>query len=145
MPKEFVHAQINFDGPLFHVNPGETMFHNLQQVMQGIAEEGSRVVRSDYAQGASRRDYISDLPGKTRVAYHVIGRIAARPSKGGRVWSSAAVVQVYNEGFSASQGRSLMAAGSEVEGMTRGIASALRQMRSAKALISANLTKGFGD
>lgn len=134
-------ASIDFDGPFFQVDPGETMLKNLQKMMAGIAEEGATAVRAAYAAGESQRDLVRMT--QDRVSEHVIGRVTARPSRGGRHWVSAAVVQVYNEGLSAAESRSLMAAGSYVERRTRAIRSLARQVRSSRAVLTANLTAGM--
>jgi hypothetical protein len=88
--------------------------------------------------GAARRAPIRALGD--RVADHVIGRVA---SLSGRKWQTAAVVQVLNQGFSGAEGRSLMAAASTVEGETRAIRNVTRQLRSARAVLRANLTQGI--
>ncbi len=89
-------ARIDFEGPFFKVDPGETMLKNLQKMMEGIAQEGAASARSAYAAGEGSRALVR--VGQDRVSEHIIGRTTSRS---GRQWVSAAVVQVYNQGLSA--------------------------------------------
>jgi len=132
---------IDMQGPFFQVDPGETILKNLQKMMQGIAIEGASAVRASYAAGEGSRQLVRMT--QDRVSSHVIGRVTARPSKGGRHWVSAAVVQVYNEGLSAAESRSLMAAASYVERRTHAIRSLTRQVRGSRAVLTANLSAGL--
>lgn len=130
--------QINFSGPFFQKDPEKTILENVEKMMQGIAEEGSEAARGGLMVGAAHRAPIRALGD--RVADHVIGRVS---SLTGRKWQTAAVVQVLNRGFSGAEARSLMAAASSVEGETRAFRSVARQLRSARAVLRANLTQGI--
>lgn len=132
---------VDLSGPFFKGDPGETMLKNLQKMMQALADEGASTARANFLSGSASRRLVS-LTGD-RVADHVVGRVTARPSKGGRHWVSAAVVQVYNEGLDGPQTRSLMAAGAIVARKTRAISSLTRTIRSSRAVLAANLTAGI--
>ena len=106
--------------------------------MQGIADEGASAAREGLLSGASGRALVRSTDD--RVADHVVGRTTSRS---GRQWVSAAVVQVYNEGMGAAESRSLMAAASYVERRTHAIRNVARGVRSARAVIKADLTKGL--
>lgn len=132
---------VKLEGAFFTVNPGLVLFGNLKKTMQAVADEGAAQVRSRYLVGALDRAPVRAFGDRT--ADHVIGRTVARPSKGGRQWVSAAVVQVYNEGTTAAESRSLMAAGSLVEGRTHAIADLTRTITNAGPLTRMNLTAGM--
>lgn len=129
---------IDFSGPFFTKDPAKTFMQNVKTMMQAFADEGAAAVRERMSAGEGTRALIRLLDD--RVSDHVIGRVHARS---GKEWTAAAVVQVYNEGFNAAQSRSLMAAASRVEGQTRAIKNITRQLRSARAVLRANLTAGL--
>lgn len=134
-----VTAKIDFSGPFFTKDPEKTILANVAKMMQGIADEGAANARERLVAGAGGRALVREL--NDRVADHVVGRVSARS---GKRWTAAAVVQVFNEGMSVGQGRSLMAAASIVEGRTRAIANVTRQLRSAaRSVLRANLTEGL--
>ena len=133
-------AQVDFEGDFFKVDPGETMLKNLQKMMEGIAAEGAAAAKANLEAGAGGRALVRATGD--RVADHVIGRTR---SLVGKQWVSAAVVQVSNQGMDATTSRSLMAAASRVEGKTRSLRRVATQLRSARAMLAANLTEGFGD
>lgn len=131
-------ADIEMTGPFFQVDPGETMLNNITKMMQGVAEEGAKAARDGLLTGASTRQLISMT--NDRVADHVVGRTA---SKSGKRWRAAAVVQVTNDGYGAAESRSIMAAGSYVERKTGAIRRVSRGIRSARAVLTADLTAGL--
>jgi hypothetical protein len=134
-------ATIDFSGPFFQVDPGETFLKNLQKMMQGIADEGASAVRQNLSMGSSSRAPVRATGD--RVADHVIGRTYARPSKGGRQWDSAAVIQVYDEGMDARTAISLKAAASRVAHQTHGVSRVRSGIRNARAVLVADLTAGM--
>lgn len=134
-------AATEFSGPFFEVNPGETFFANMKRTMQGVADQGAAMVRGRYMANADSRALVQ-MTGD-RVADHVIGRVFARPSKGGRQWVAAAVVQVYNEGMTGAVTRSLYAAASIVESRTFAIRDLTGFVTNGSVLTTANLTAGL--
>lgn len=131
-------VQIDFDGPLFRVDPGKLIIENVRTMMEAFAQEGADSARQALRAGEGSRQLVRALGD--RVSDHVIGRVQSRS---GRKWTAAAVVQVYNEGLSAGESRSLMAAASVVERRTRAFSGVARQLRSARSVLTANLTKGI--
>lgn len=131
-------ARIDFSGPFFRKDPEKTITENVHKMMEAIADEGATAARAGFAAGSGGRAMIREIGD--RVAEHVVGRVEARS---GKPWLRAAVVQVYNEGLSAVEGRSLMAAASEVEYRTHAIRNVTRQLRSARSVLQANLTEGL--
>lgn len=129
---------IDFSGPFFERDPEKTIIDNVQKMMLALAEEGASATRTGLSYGAQERALIRELGD--RVAEHVVGRVQSRS---GKEWHTAAVVQVYNEGLSAAESRSLMAAASYVERQTRAVRNVTRQIRSARAVLTANLTAGI--
>ncbi|HET7182664.1 MAG TPA: hypothetical protein VFI15_10565 [Candidatus Limnocylindrales bacterium] len=129
----------DLNGPLFRGDPSKTMWENIEAHYAELARYGESEARRGFSQSAGGRQAISALGD--RVADHVIGRVMARPSRGGRGWRAHGVVQVYNEGLDAAQSRSLMAAGSILEGrmgvikrVTRDIAGKMRRFDLTKGL-----------
>ncbi len=135
-------ASVDVSGPLFGPKkPGLQMALNIDRNMMEIAAEGAANARSRYLAGSGGREPVRMLGD--RVGDHIIGRTFARPSKGGRRWHEYGVVQVYNEGLSAAQGRSLMAAGSILEGRLNVMRTIARE--AGRKLREVDLTKGFGE
>lgn len=132
-------VEFELTGPFFTKDPAKTYAENVQELMEKLAREGAEEVRRGFGQGSAGRSPVSALGD--RVADHIIGRVVARPSRGGRSWRASGVFQVYAEGMDAKTAKSLMAAGSVLEGrlgvirrVTRKLASRLRQV---------DLTKGI--
>ncbi len=134
-------GDVELSGPFFQRDPGLTLRGNVRKMMAALAEEGEREAIAAYRQGSTGRAQVSRLGG--RVADRIVGRIHARPSKGGKEWRASAVIQVYNEGLSAADSMSLMAAAARVERQTRGFRSLYRSVRNARAVMAADLTKGL--
>lgn len=132
-------ASVELSGPLLTGNPEQVMWENIAAHYEQITQEGAEEARRGFSRGAGGRSPVSALGD--RVADHVIGRVVARPSKGGRKWKASGVVQVYNEGLDARQSRSLMAAGSILEsrlGVIRGVTRSL-----GRKLRTVDLTKNL--
>lgn len=141
MARQSVTAQIDFSGPLFTPDATGKLLDNIGKMMQAVADEEAAKARAALATGASGRELVRMT--RDRVADHVVGRVTARPSKGGRNWKTAAVIQVYNEGLDAAQSRSLMAAASILERKLRVFRSLRSQTRNARPILAANLTAGL--
>ncbi len=99
---------VDLSGPFFTRDPGLTLIMNVAKMMQGVAEEGASSARAALQQGEGARATITEL--HDRLSDHVVGRVYGRPSRGGRKWHLWAKIQIYNEGLTAAQGISLMAA-----------------------------------
>lgn len=134
-------AGIELSGPFFERDPGLTLRGNIEKMMASLASEGEAAARRGFSEGEAGRAVISALGD--RVADHVVGRVMARPSRGGRAWRASAVVQVYNEGLDAAASRSLMAAASVLEHRLHVIRGLSRTLRSARAVLTADLTAGL--
>lgn len=131
-------VQVELSGPFFERDPGLTLRGNIRKMMAGVAEEGERAVRDALRQGEASRAPIRLLGD--RLSNHAIGRVT---SLTGRQWMASAVISINNSGFSGAEGRSLMAAASTVEGRVHPFSSTYRALRSAKAVLRANLTEGI--
>lgn len=132
-------VEVDLSGPFFEKNPGETIRQNIERLMGSIAKAGVAEVRRGFAQNQVSRAPISRLGD--RVADHIIGRTFARPSEGGRRWHASGVIQVYNEGLSDVQSRSLMAAAASIEGRQNVIRKATREI--GQRLRQIDLTEGL--
>lgn len=130
---------VELSGPVFDKDPEKVMWQNIEKHYAELARDMAGEAEAGFRRGAADRPLVRLL--NDRVADHVIGRVQARPSRGGRRWHAAAVVQVYNEGLSAAQSRSLMAAASRLEGRMRVIRDVTR--RGAAKLRQIDLTKGL--
>lgn len=130
-----VTPSITVSGAFFQKDPAKTYMENVRAMMEAAAEQGAQLARERFLVGSESRALIRELDD--RVADHVIGRVASRS---GKRWTTAAVVQVYNEGLTAEEGRSLMAAASLVEQRTHAIADATRFLQDGAA---PNLTAGL--
>ncbi len=133
-----VETHVEFKGGFFRRDPGETMLRNVRKMMAGVAKEGEEIVRGRLRMGQSGRAPIALLGG--RVAEHVHGRV---DSLAGKPWLATAVISVNNAGYSAEQGKSLMAAASTVEGRTHAFRQTYLELRRARAVLAANLTEGL--
>jgi hypothetical protein len=138
-PKGTVTASVALSGPFFAGDPAKTMAENIEKLMAEIAWRGSQDAQRGFRAGSGGRSPVTALGD--RVADHIVGRVVARPSKGGRRWRAAGVVQVYNEGLSGPEGRSLMAAASVLESRLGVIRRVARSM--GRALREIDLTKGL--
>jgi hypothetical protein len=132
-------TELDLTGPLFTRKPGQTIRDNIGALMERLAGVGASETRRGYAAGSGSREPVQALGG--RVADRVVGRVVARASHGGRRWHASGVIQVYNEGLSVQQGRSLMAAASVLEGRQNVIRKATREI--GRQLRSIDLTAGL--
>lgn len=152
-----VSLSVDLSGPFFERDPGKTLRGNIEQMMAGTAREGERTARESFRAGEGARAPISY--GQGRVADHVIGRVVSRI---GRKWRASAVISVNTlHGFSQRDARAIMAAGAGRHAPTssagrggHGIAKGAEQqdhvmrnlarsLRSSRAILTANLTKGI--
>lgn len=128
---------IDVSGPFFRKDPGATIRQNVQRMLAALASEGELAIRGEL--GASHAP-ISGLG--THVNQYVHGRIiSVEPA--GHVWTYHAVISVNNVGFTPAQGIALMAAASVREGQTHAFKRVASGLRSARAVLRANLTEGL--
>lgn len=135
-----VAQKVEFSGPFFTRDPGATLRGNIVRMMQGIAEEGEAAVQKALGQGEGGRLPISHGVQPSRVSGHAIGRVR---SLSGKPWAATAVISINNSGFSAGEGISLMAAAAKVEAETHAFRRTATALRSARAMLRANLTEGI--
>lgn len=132
-------ADVDITGPLFTKDAEQAMWNNITSHYEQISQEGAEEARRGFARGQGGRSPVSALGD--HVSDHIVGRIVARPSRGGRSWRAHGVVQVYAEGLDATQARSLMAAGSILEGRMGVIRTVTRNL--ARKIRQVDLTKGL--
>jgi hypothetical protein len=152
-----VSLSVELTGPFFQRDPGLTLRGNIERMMQGIAEEGERSARDAFRSTEGARAPISY--GQGRVADHVIGRVVSRT---GKKWRASAVVSVNTlHGFSPRDAVAIMAAGagrhverigpgrgghgiaSGAEQQTHIMRSLAKTLRSSRAVLIADLSKGI--
>jgi hypothetical protein len=143
LPKGYRHAitagnsqaRITFSGPLFSADADKTLRQNIRRMMQGIADEGAEVAkaRSPRRSGA----FIDGIEGRTQGVR-------------GNKWALTAVVSqthVYpwhNKGARGFSGRAQAEyRGGKVEQRYRIFRAVTSQLRAARAVMAANLTKGL--
>lgn len=126
---------LDLSGPFFENDPVQTLFDNLRAKMEEISEQGADEARDRLSEGSTSRALVTELGD--RVSDHVVGRTTSRS---GKQWTAAVVVQVYNQGLTGRESRSLMAAASYVESRTKAISRTARTLRSLPEL---DLTDGL--
>ena len=132
-----VKVQVDLSGPFFQRDPAATFGENVRRMLDGIAQEGERAIQAALGAGTGRAPI--SLIGD-RVAQHVVGRTR---SLSGKRWAMTAVVSVNNSGWSPRQGVALMAAASTLERRFHPFRKTASQLRSARAVLAANLTRGI--
>lgn len=129
---------VDLSGPFFQRDPGLTLRGNIERMMEGLAEEGERLVRTDLGRGEGQR-YPLGL-GLGRVRQHAIGRVR---SLQGKKWRASAVISVNNSGLTQKQGIKLMAAASYLESRLHSFRRTSSAVRRARAVVTANLAAGL--
>jgi len=127
---------VAFSGPFFARDVRKTVRQNIRSLMQAVAEEGESAVRAEIQSHAGQMRHSTG-----HTAAHVRGRTK---SLAGRQWEVSAVVSMDTRGMTAKEAIRTQAAAAGIERRWhpyRRVASALRR---AKAVISADLTKGLG-
>lgn len=80
-------VSIDLSGPLFQRDPGKTIKQNIRRMMQGIAEEGERAVKSGWTNSTRGRSGVTGrahaLAGKPWTLHAVISPQFVYPWKGG--------------------------------------------------------------
>jgi hypothetical protein len=143
MPKTRTSARVtslDLTGPFFKSSPSKSFRANVKKMMEAVAAEGQEDVRTQLRAGAATRRPMRGVPGSDRVAGHVIGR--ARNLRG-KQWQCTAVVSVNNSGLTKAQGKTLMAAASQVEQQTHAFRRTATRLRKARAINRAELLRGL--
>lgn len=118
---------VDLTGPFFQRDPGKTLYQNIGKMLEGVAAEGERAVRSVYPvhSGAGRAGVVGrvhSLSGKRWVLHAVISQTHVYPWPGGGM-------KQYRGGKTEARHH-----------MFRNTASALRRSR---AVVTANFTAGM--
>jgi hypothetical protein len=147
MARTSVTARIDLSGPLFQRDPEKTINDNIRDMLRGVADEGERVAKAQLQ------------PESQRVARATVGRVAAIS---GKPWHMNAVVSVSPDAthldaqhaiqvmaIAAGRHKPITSAGRNI-GTTQGIEPRKHifrrlayELRSARAILAANLTKGI--
>lgn len=129
------HARITFSGPLFSADAGKRVGENIRRMLQGVADEGASTVRARSPRRSG--DFIGGVQGRVRGIR-------------GNKWALTAVVSqthVYpwrNKGARGFSGRAQAEyRGGKVERRYRMFRSVSNQLRAARAVVAANITKGI--
>jgi hypothetical protein len=136
------HAKITFTGPLFSANADETLRQNIRRMMQGIADEGSSTVkaRSPRITGG----FISGVEGRVKGVKGNPWALSAVVSAFPRPEDAQRVYPWKNKGARGYAGRSeAVYRGGKLEQRYRMFRAVTSQLRSARAVMAANLTKGL--
>jgi hypothetical protein len=128
-------AKVQLTGPLFEPNADETLRQNIRRMIGAVADEGEANVKA-------RAPRVSG-----DLAEGVVGRVR---SQSGRQWALTGVISathVYpwkNKGARGFTGRAQAEyRGGKAEKRYRMFAATAGQMRAARAIMAANLTKGL--
>jgi hypothetical protein len=135
-------SHIDFSGPFFTNDPGQTFRQNARRMERAMALEGEADVKQQMDAGAAGRAVISRGVNPERVSGHV--RAAIPYSPGGKSKLNAAIlvnVYVENRGFTGRQGQALMAAFSQVERETGAFRKTANRLKRSRAANVAELLK----
>lgn len=129
------HATVQLTGPFFAPDADARLGMNIRKMMQGIAEEGERVV---------------DARSPRKTGAFIEGTHGRAASVKGRPWMLTAVISathVYpwkHKGARGFTGRAQAEyRGGKIEQRYRMFRAATQQLRSARAVMAANLTAGL--
>ena len=111
MARQTLSWSLEKSGPFFTKDPQKTFRKNVREFMDEVAALGEAEVKSAMRAGESGRREMRGIQ-PARVSGHVVGRTS---SLKGKRWALTAVVSINNSGLTAEQGRTLMAAGAEIE------------------------------
>ena len=118
---------VNLSGPFFQRDPGKTLYANIGRMLEGLAEEGERLVKSRYPvfTGAGQRGVV----GRTR-------------SLTGKRWAVSAVVSQTHV-YPWTNGGSKQYRGGKTEARVHMFRDTARALRQSRAVLTANLTAGL--
>ena len=127
--------RVDFSGPFFQKDPRKTIRDNIRDMMGGLAKEAERDVQQQIAgRSSSMRSYT----GWTHD--HVRGRTQ---SLVGKRWQVSAVVSMNTQGMGARDAIRTQAAAASIERRWHPFRRTASAIRRARAVMSANLTKGI--
>jgi hypothetical protein len=129
----YTKVTLDLSGPFFQRDPGKTVRGNIRRMMEGLAEEGQAAVRDQISSHVYKRS-----TGWTRD--HAIGRTQAYS---GKQWFLHAVISANTDGMSRDDAIRTKAAASSVERRFHPFRRVATAMRSAKAVLGANLVEGI--
>lgn len=135
-----IKTTIDLSGPFFSRDPRKTFRENVRVLMDAVAAEGERDVRSALQSGEGRRRPVSAGVLPARVSAHAIGRTS---SISGKRWAVTAVVSVRNRGMSKRQGTALMAAAASLERRFHPFRRTTSRLRKSRAVNQAELSRGL--
>jgi hypothetical protein len=137
-----LYTTIDTSGPFFTKNPGKTFRANARSMLRQMALQGEADIRQQLAAGDAARQPISNKVQPAHVSGHVRAGIpfTADKAKTGRIQVN---VYVPNQGFTAKQGKALMAAYSRVEAETHAFRRTTQRLRRSKKVNAAELLKGL--
>jgi len=154
------YAALELTGPFFEADPSSTMGKNIQRMLQGLADEGAKAARSEFAGHRRSGDFERGI----------VGRVGSL--KGAPWWKTAVVSQTHVEPWAVRGSRSFgvqqsgvrkrsgvawslsdsdvmnrMAnanyRGGKLEAKVHGFRTAANRLKSSRAAAVANLTKGI--
>lgn len=120
-------ASIDLSGPLFQRDPGLTLQENIRKMMDGVAAEGEAAVKANWTNSVRGRGGVT---GRTR-------------SLSGRRWDYTAQIAP-QFAYPWPGGGEKRYRGGRNKLRTRSFRATAYRLRSARAVIAANLTKGLG-
>ena len=131
-----VQTKVELSGPFFRVDPGRTLYRNIADMQDALAEEMQGLVRRDI-QGRS-----GSMPSDTGwTTDHVLGYTTGRRT--GKRWALWSAVGVPTEGMSRAQAIRTKAAAASIERRFHPFRNVKSAVYRARALISADLAKGL--
>jgi hypothetical protein len=131
-------TQIKASGPFFTADPAKTLRQNMHVMMQKLAKAGMKDVRSQLRAGRSDRAPVSRL-GHHHVVDYVFGELRRYPP--GPKFTARVIVR--NRGLTAEQGKSLMAAASQLEGEVHAFRKTKGRILRTRIVNAAELLKGI--
>jgi len=126
---------LTLSGPFFEKDPRKTFRQNVRLMMEKLAAEAQADVQAEMG---SRSGSMPNWTGWSQE--HVKGRVV---SVGGKAWAVSLVVSEGTQGMTRSEAVRTLAAGSSVEGRFHVFRHAATRLRSMRALLNADLTKGL--
>lgn len=129
-------AKLEYSGPFFEKDPGKTARQNVMDFLDRLAEYGAGRVQMAIA---GKRGSMPYSTGHTRD--RIVGRTRAELARGGKRWTSTAVVSANTDGMSRKEAIRTLAAASSIEGRWRPFKSTTYAM-AAKAR-TVDLTKNL--
>jgi hypothetical protein len=128
-------ATVTLSGPFFERDPGKTLRGNVRSLMDALAES----MESDVKSGIEANE--GSMPFYTGwTTQHVVGRTV---SLSGNRWGTWARVSANTSGMSAADAKRTKAAAAGIERRFHPFRKAKSNVYRARALLTADLTKGL--